>query len=1590
MPENPPEYAHEKRPRRKRRWLRWPAYGVLGLLVVLLAVFGLLQTPPAKSWLAHAISEVASASSGMEAEMHGLRGFLPFTARIDSFTMADDDGVYLQLENAFVDWSLRALLRGRVRIDELSASRLVLERLPKMAPREEPRPNPYGVPKAPAPPRWFSLDVLRIDELVLGEAVAGEAMTFQLAGHATTVGDAFELHFAVDRTDVETTRAQLDIAMTDDDFDMAFELEDETIAPVRGQFEAPLRITLEGAGPASAWQPTLRVSAGGETLMTLAESHLDLGPPLAMSGVVEVNTAHPLLAEAAAEYVDGPARLAYDFSLTPEGLLHVESAQLDAPPFSGGVSGDYDIAARRADINARAEHADLRELIPKLQSPAPQPVSVDISAEGPLEALVTDAKAHLSGSQAWSHRFTLKLTPPFGLQGDFEATPPPEVTPTAWAPLLEGGAEGNVDATYGPQGTLALNKLDLRGFGLAVSASGTANIPSSTMDIDATIDVANLSRYAELAGTPLAGRLTVDAHAAGDNQGLKAELQLQGDTLTAASAKIASVSLQANVGAADGWAQGRLHDVVLTASGAVSGAAYTETPAQDISLNLNAHSPDVQTVTIDGLRVSGPGLVLDAQGQVSAESREGTADFTLAAQSLEQALGPFGLVARGSVNLGGTVQFDGKAPSVTAKVSGEGHDLAGLPMDAEAMVGGQFQLDADVAYANGVADVREFKLDAPNVSANVQGAYAVAASESAMEGSITVKDLAPFEDVAGMPLGGAVDAAFTLAGPPNSLKLDAQALSDGLRVKTVQLEMARIDVAVEGLPTKPAGTADITMAADGKELDAQTRFSFEHPRLAVQAVNVRAGENHIEGKGAFNLETSAGEGALDAALTNLAYFGDLLSLDLGGTLTGKAEFNTGGPSPKVAVTAKAVDLISPWAKAESLGLDLLVRDPLGAASVDLTLDGTNIANQENRIDKVNLAAGGSLDSLGITGEWKGSVLYDTALSGSLDATVEVRNQALTLRTLEGTLGEYPFALQMPAHMAMNGGGFTTEPINLRFAEGGLRAVGGYSPSDVGFTATLEAFPLAVAGLAGGPVLLGTLSGEVSLGGTAQAPQAEASLQVAGFAMAGGPADAPPLDAQITVHAGEGQAEGQVTVQVPDAGEARAKAAVPVAFSLLPMAFSVAPDAPLSGALDANLDLAPLSRAYAAPDHIAKGQLDAAFRMAGSVSEPRVNGALTVENGRYENAMSGTILEDLQLAINAEGNRVVLSKLSATDGTGGSVSGTGQLEFTGDFPFKTEFTFDNARVVHRDDVSSRLSGPLRVAGNRKAIDVSGELVAGPALLKMPKRTGPPTLPQAAVVEINGPGQGAAGNEEESAQASAMPTVNLDISVEVPRKVYVRAPVLDSEWLGKLQITGTAQQPRIEGILRVYKGTLDFIGRQFNLADSTLSFDGSTEIMPYVNLVGRSETRTITGILRVEGKPAALQFTLDSEPSVPKDEVLSRLLFGRSVTDITPAQAVQLARVAMLLNQGMGGETLLSGGKGLGVVDNFSLSSGDDPGEAVVGVGKYITEDIYAEIETGTGGSTSTRVLFEFNPNFSAEAETSTTGQQGASVFWKKDY
>ena len=419
-----------------------------------------------------------------------------------------------------------------------------------------------------------------------------------------------------------------------------------------------------------------------------------------------------------------------------------------------------------------------------------------------------------------------------------------------------------------------------------------------------------------------------------------------------------------------------------------------------------------------------------------------------------------------------------------------------------------------------------------------------------------------------------------------------------------------------------------------------------------------------------------------------------------------------------------------------------------------------------------------------------------------------------------------------------------------------------------------------------------------------------------------------------------------------------------------------PERPLTGQVRADLDLQRVAQLAALANQEVKGKLNADLRLGGRVGQPLIDGSASVSNGLVADAMSGAVLRDLTLEIVAQGSRIDLQQLSARGNGAGTLTGKGSVTLAEAGPTgSVTLTFTHLQVLDNEFGTARISGPLQLALEPAALSIaSKKLTVDRADLQIPGSTGA-SIPNLPVTKVNFPGQ---DGTPRPPPAPPLP-VRLDVNVAMPGQVFLRGRGLDSEWGGDLRIQGTAAAPRIIGDIRFRRGLLDLLGRRFNIERGTIRFTGSNPPEPWVDLVASASAADVTAVISLQGVISDPRLVLSSQPPLPQDEVLSRILFGRSTARITPVQGVQLAAAVQELQGGGGISDVLGAIRRSTGLDTLDFTSTDTPqGETqgAIRAGRYVTDNVYVEGQQGTApGSGRVRVQVDVTPSVSVTTDLS---------------
>ena len=189
------------------------------------------------------------------------------------------------------------------------------------------------------------------------------------------------------------------------------------------------------------------------------------------------------------------------------------------------------------------------------------------------------------------------------------------------------------------------------------------------------------------------------------------------------------------------------------------------------------------------------------------------------------------------------------------------------------------------------------------------------------------------------------------------------------------------------------------------------------------------------------------------------------------------------------------------------------------------------------------------------------------------------------------------------------------------------------------------------------------------------------------------------------------------------------AELPVVLQLEPFRFDL-PDGPVTGHLDAEIQLARLADVAGLDDDRLEGLLSAALTVGGTVTAPQLNGTLDIANGIYENGTTGTVLHNLTMRARARQQRLTIEELSANDGGTGRVTGQGFVDIVpaASFPAELRLVLTSARLVQTNEADATISGNLAVDGSAAGAKLGGALTVDRADIRLPDQVGPsvPTI------------------------------------------------------------------------------------------------------------------------------------------------------------------------------------------------------------------------------------------------------------------------
>ena len=964
-------------------------------------------------------------------------------------------------------------------------------------------------------------------------------------------------------------------------------------------------------------------------------------------------------------------------------------------------------------------------------------------------------------------------------------------------------------------------------------------------------------------------------------------------------------------------------------------------------LDLDAARSDGGAIRLDNLQLVSPGARLEAK----TKDDRPNAPLHISATVEEASWGPLKIDMRATPTqdwseVDGTVQFEGAASAAAAAVSFKG---ALTPETVQSTLLLQ------------PIDLQSLKLGSGKATASARLEYFRPTGAVVLEGEGALEGLALPDPLANNLVGSRADISFELrrdgAGKiePANIAFAASRLRLSASAKSLPAGLA---FSVKGnAGDKPvAAGATIADSADGTTSIRNASLSLGSVRLSGDMIYTPSGL-----KGLLGLEAA-----------NLSDISSFIDAELEGPASGTIELLS-----RSGRQAARVELVTPRVRIDTVRFDELqvrgfLNDLMGTFNLDLQATCRKVDADGFVADGLSATAKGPLADIVFVAD-AGHEGGQLSAQGRLK--IDRSPIRISLATLSLGRDGREMRLAAPTTTTIAGGRVDLQSVRLVAGAGTIR-LDGWVGREMALNVEPQALPVWAVGLFTGPVpFAGNLSGRISLRGRARDRISDFDLTLNAIS-ANNASGISMREVSLTARGSTERSGIDIKSVLAGPRGARLNAAGRLPFT---------DSGTLALDIDGQIDLAMANAWLGASGERAGGRLTLAAKASGQLASPRLAGTGQLVDGFFRSAAIGLEIRGIEAKLEGSEKRVRLSTLSGTTPAGGGVSAEGNvlLDYAAGFPVDLRVQARSARLVSTSlttmtaDMDARMNGALL-----QSPLISGTVDIRRWDIRIPERLARSLRPIKVTHRNVPPGLVTDDDLTEPEWGSALP-FRLDVAVRAPREVFVRGQGVDAEFGGAANLGGTVDAPVVRGAFDLRRGAVTLLSQRIILSRGDIQFVGDTQ--PMLDIAGSVSKNGVAATVSVKGRAGDPQIVLSSAPSLPQDEILSRLLFSKRTTQLSPFEAAQLAQ---LIGRWSGLDT------GPDILERLRTAIGldaltattDEAGTTSVSAGSYVGRGVYIGASEAAGGSATVDVDITENIKLRGEAGTAGT-KVGVAAEWE---
>jgi len=369
-----------------------------------------------------------------------------------------------------------------------------------------------------------------------------------------------------------------------------------------------------------------------------------------------------------------------------------------------------------------------------------------------------------------------------------------------------------------------------------------------------------------------------------------------------------------------------------------------------------------------------------------------------------------------------------------------------------------------------------------------------------------------------------------------------------------------------------------------------------------------------------------------------------------------------------------------------------------------------------------------------------------------------------------------------------------------------------------------------------------------------------------------------------------------------------------------------------------------------------GKVSSNVAFNGRLLSPKITGKVSLEHASIKLPEVGTYLRNINLSINANDANKAIIKGSLSSGKGqAKISGFLSLRNLRQLKGEMKIVGSNLQFVNTHEARALMNPNITVKISPKTVDILGTIHIPNAQITLN------AIPESNISESED--VIVLGEKKPDGNYSAV-KIRPNLTVSLGNNVKFKGFGLDTRLGGSVNVSHNKQDITTQGSVKIIEGRYQAYGQNLVINNGRLVFNGPPSVVG-MDIKAVRTIEDITAGIHLTGTLLSPKTKLFSTPSLSESNILSYLLTGQSLDDITGSQTALLMQAVRSLNVVNGDGMLRNIGNSLGL-DDLSFVAKDDLKKSELRLGKKLGSRTYVRYIVGLFDSMQ-KIAIEYKVN-----------------------